>query len=311
MPGLFFKSKTLLAKLQPTANTDPVPTAGANGMLVYNLSIQPMEGQDVPRPVERAHFGAYQMFPVGLHTRISFEVEMIGHATRGTAPAWSPIARGCGLGEVVAPGTSVIYNPVSSSLEMAAFYFAYGGVRHIISDARGTAVVRMNANSLPVMAVNMTGFYADPTDQAGVSPVVASFQQPLAVTKLNTPVFTINGVNCVMRNYELDLANQVETRMLVGAEEVPIVDSKAVIKTQIEATLNATLNPYVLARTQTAFAVNLVHGAGSGKIVTINAPTCRMMRVKEIRNEQNIAEWPLDISPLPNAGNDQFTITLT
>jgi hypothetical protein len=161
------------------------------------------------------------------------------------------------------------------------------------------------------MAVTLTGLYQKPTDTAGVVPTVSAFQQPLPVTKTNTPTFTINSVACVMRNFELDFGNVVQPRMLVGAEEVVISDSNEQITTQIEAVPLATLDPYALAAAQTSFAVNLVHGSGSGKIVTINAPTCRMMRPESIANEQNIVEWPLRITPLPNAGNDLFTITLT
>jgi hypothetical protein len=309
--ALYFKTKTLLAKIQPTAGTDPVPTNVANGMLVRNLSVRPMNGTDVSRELERNHYGAQAMFPVGLHVVASFEIELIGHATRGTAPAWSAIARACGLAEVVSAGTSVVYNPVSSGHSLVTLYFAHAGFRQIITDCRGTAVLRVNANQIPVMAVTLTGLYQKPTDTAGVVPTVSAFQQPLPVTKTNTPTFTINSVACVMRNFELDFGNVVQPRMLVGAEEVVISDSNEQITTQIEAVPLATFDPYALAAAQTSFAVNLVHGSGSGKIVTINAPTCRMMRPESIANEQNIVEWPLRITPLPNAGNDQFTITLT
>ncbi len=309
--SLYWKSKTLLAKLQPTPGVDPVPTNVLNGMLVRNLSVRPMNGTDVSRELERQHYGAQQMFPVGLHVVASFELELVGHATRGTRPAWGDIARACGLAEVATPGTSVVYNPVSSGHSLATLYFAHAGFRQIITDCRGTAVLRVNANSIPVMAVTLTGLYQKPTDTAGIIPTVTAFQAPMPVTKTNTPTFTINGVACVMRNFELDFGNVVQPRMLVGAEEVVISDSNEAITTQIEAVPLATLDPYALAANQTSFAVNLVHGVGSGKIVTINAPTCRMMRPETIANEQNIVEWPLRITPLPNAGNDQYTLSLT
>lgn len=309
--GLFWKNKALLVKSEATYGVDPVPTAGANGMLVQNLSVVPMKGQDVSRELDRAFFGAQQLFPVGLYVELSFDVELAGHATRGTAPGWGPIAKACGMSEVASAGTSVVYLPVSSGLSSATCYFHVGGTRQIITGCRGTAVLKLNANSLPKMSVKLTGLYQEPTDTAGVSPTVTQFQQPLPVTKANTATFTINGVNAVMRSFEFDLARQVEPRLLVGLEEIVIVDSAETITTQIEATAMAAINPFALAKNQTSFAVNLVHGAGSGKIVTINAPTCTLNRPESYANTQNIWEWPLKIMALPSAGNDQFTITLT
>ena len=309
--SLYWKTKALLCKSEVTYGVDPVPTSGANGMLVRELIIRPMEGQDIPREVERNFFGNFQSFPAGLHVVMTFKVELIGHAARGTAPAWSPIAKACGLAEVVSAGTSVVYNPVSSGHSSATLYFYLGGTQQKILGGRGTAIIRADANTIPYLEVTMTGLWAAPTDVAGITPTVSSFQDPLPVTKTNTPTYTINGVACVMRNFSLDFGNQVAARMLVGEEVVPITDSRESIATQIKAMPMATLNPFALAQAQTAFAVNLVHGSGSGKIVTVNAPNCRLMRPDSYASQDDIWEWPLRIVPLPSSGNDQYTITLT
>ena len=53
------------------------------------------------------------------------------------------------------------------------------------------------------------------------------------------------------------------------------------------------------------------HGTTAGKIVTITAPAAQMQRPQGVTEAQKIIEWPLRLKPLPTAGNDQFTLTLT
>lgn len=307
-----WRIKTILLKIESAYGTDPTPTGALNAIQLSNVSHNPMEGQDVSRNLDRAFLGAQQQFPTGLIATLTGETELIGHATPGTPPAWGPLARIAAMAQVAAPGVSVTYNPISGPVfESGTIWFDMGGTRQIMLGCRATGVVRLNTQAIPVIAWTITGLWTQPTDQAPAVPVLTAWQEPLIVNKANTPTFMINGVTCNFRNLELDLANQVTPRLLANYEEVVVTDSAGMISTQIEAVALATLNPFALAKAQTSFAVNLVHGVGAGKIVTINAPTCRMLRLQGYAQEDNIVEWPLRISPQPNAGNDQYTITLT
>lgn len=91
-----------------------------------------------------------------------------------------------------------------------------------------------------------------------------------------------------------------------------VVDRSESISARVEALPLSTFNPYAIAEARTRQAVQLVHGTQAGKIVTIGAPTCSLGRLTGIEQSQNVAEWPLSLTPLPtNAGDDQWTITLT
>lgn len=311
MPGFEARLMTLLAKTEVTYAVDPVPTGGANAIMAKNIRFRPMEGKDVSRDIERPYLGAQQQFPTGLHAGITFETELVGNAAVGTAPAWGVLARACGLAQVLSAGVSATYNPISENMESATLYFYGEDKLFKLRGTRGGATLKLNADQLPVIEWTMMGLWDQPSDVATAVPTFTPWNEPQVVNDTNTPTFTINGVSCTMRNFELALGNSVAFRALVNYEEVRIGDRRESVRTQVDAVALATLDPFTLARNQTAFAVNLVHGVGAGKVVTLNLPSCRLQRPDSSASPDGIVEWPMTITPLPVAGNDQFTLTLT
>ena len=73
----------------------------------------------------------------------------------------------------------------------------------------------------------------------------------------------------------------------------------------------ATFDPFQRALDQSATALQLTHGTGAGKIATLDVHAAQMQRPQGLSTAQNVKEWPLRLVPLPQAGNDQFTLTLT
>lgn len=307
----FWKSKTLLFKIESVYGTDPTPTANANGILATDVSFSPMEGEDVSRNLERPYLGAQETIPAGLRATLTFSTELVGSGTAGIAPAWGPLLRACGFAEVITADTSVAYNPVSSAFESATFYLNIDGTKFVGKGARGTGEITLNAQNIPVIRWTFTALWVAPADAAQVSPTLDAFQGPSIVAKANTPTFTLNAVSLVLRNYGFNFGCDVQPRMLANKEEILIVDRAERLNVTVEAVALATFNPYALALARTRIAANIVHGTIAGKIVTISAPTAQVARPAGLENQQNIVEWPLQLNPLPNAGNDQVSITLT
>ncbi|MEQ1499140.1 MAG: hypothetical protein ABL914_10800 [Novosphingobium sp.] len=306
----YWKSKTLLAKIEGAYGTDSVPTAGANAILATDVTLSPMEGQDVARNLERPAMGAEPMIPVGIFTRLTFSVEAVGSGALGTAPAWGPLLRMCALAEVITPATKVEYNPISDNHESGSIYMAIDGVRHVVLGTKGNASLKVGANGIPMWQFTMTGLFSLPTDQAKVTPDFTAWQAPQVATKLNTPTFTIGATPFVLRDFELDLGCQVEPRMLIGTEAILIVDRNEKLRTTVEATNMAAYNPYTIAQNQTLQALQLIHGTVASKRVKIDVASAQQGRLTGLSNNQNIVEWPLDFVPQQVAGNDQFKITL-
>jgi hypothetical protein len=306
-----WKSKVILFKSEVSEGTDPTPTGADNAMLMTNVEFSPMEGEDVSRDLEFPYLAAQGMIPTGLRCRLKGRVELVGSGTAGVAPAWGPMLRACGVAETIVEDTSVAYNPITDAMESGTAYFWMGPTKHVVKGMRGTAKFGLTAQQIPYAEFDQVGLYADPTDASPASPTLTAFQKPVIVSKANTPTFTVNSVPLVLRDFSLTFNNQVEPRLLVGVERILIVDRAEAISAVVEATPVATFNPYTLAKNETSVAVSLVHGTAAGKIATLAAPTCQVKRPTGYQNNQNIAEWPLDLIPLPASGNDQWSLTLT
>ncbi len=312
MPAaLKWKKTALLFKTEVTYGLDPVPTGAANAILATDVKLQPMEGTDVDRDLDLPYYGAQGTIPNELHAKLSFKVELSPSGTAGTAPGWGPLLRACGVAQVVSAGVSVTYNPVTDNHESGTFYLHKDGTRYMMRGARGNAKIMVNAQGIPYLEFAFTGLFSQPSDQTFPTPVLTAFKAPQVASSTNTPTFLINAVALVMRSFTLDMKNDVENRFLIGAEAILITDRSEMIETVVEAQLLAAFNPFALAAAQTTVPVSLVHGVGAGKITTLTVPAAQMMRPQGLEQNQNIVEWPLSLAPLPVAGNDQWTLTLT
>lgn len=207
--------------------------------------------------------------------------------------------------------TSVTYNPISSAMESLYFKLWIESTLYALKGSRGTAQLTVNAQGIPVIRWTFTGLFVPASEGAPASPTLTGFKDPLLATTVNTPTFTINSVPLVMRDFSFDLGNDVQPRLLIGRDEIRIVNRREQINSVVEAVPVSTLNPYVLANAATLVPLSLVHGTVAGSIITVSAPKCQIRRPTGLQNNQNITEWPLQLAPMPNAGNDQFTIALT
>lgn len=306
-----WRSKILLAKIETVYGTDSAPTGGANAILATNIVLTPMEGQDVNRDLELPWLAAQATIPAGLHSRIQFRVEMVPSGAAGTAPAWGPLLQVCAVAETIAASTSVTYNPVTDSHKSATIHFWVGGTRYVLKGTRGSCVMRFNAQGIPYLEFDLRGLFALPSEQSRPTPTLSAFLKPDLVTSARTPTFEIDETAFVMRSFALDLGNRVEPRFLVGSESILITDKAEIATCQVEAVPLSTFDPFDLALDQELVPIELVHGTVAGRIATLEIDAAQLQRPQGLENAQDVKEWPLRLVPLPTAGNDQWTLTLT
>ena len=309
---MFWNRKVVLCKVEATYGTDAAPTGAADAVQAINVSLSPMEGEDVARGLERATLGADATIPAGLHAKMSFEVELAPSGSAGTAPAWGPLLRACAVAQVVSAGVSVAYNPISVNHESVTLHFFVDGTRYALTGARGTARLMLVASAVPKFMFELTGLFTQPSAVSNPLPTLTAWAAPQVVSDANTPTVTFNSVDMVLRSLEFDLGNQIVPRFLVNSESIRIPQRSERIAAVVEAVPLATLNPYTLAASQTAAALTVVHGVGAGRIATLSVPRAQIQRPQGLANQDGIVEWPLSFVPLPGTtGNDQWTLTLT
>ncbi len=308
---IFRRSLIFLAKQDATYGTDPLPTGAANAVKGKNVKISPMEGQDLPRDLDLPAMGNQGTIPADLHMKLEFDIELAPSGVAGTAPAFGPMLRACGLAQTIVAATSVTYNPVTTGHESATFYFQLGGTLWKMKGSRGTVKFMLNAQQIPVMSFVFTGLFEVATEVARPTPSYTAWKKPIIVSDANTPVHTVNGVALTLKEFSFDLGVKVEPRFLVGSHSIEIVGREEMIEAKAEAVPVTTFDPFSLALTQAEVPVVITHGTAAGARVTINAPLSQVQRTAGLEEGQGIVEWPLRLAPQQNAGNDQFTIVFT
>lgn len=314
---LLQRKRVILAKLETTYGTDANPTGAANAMLVRNLSVTPIEADIVSRDTVRPYMGNYEQIIAAKRVLVTFEVELQGSGTAGTAPAYGPLLRACGLGETITAGTSVAYSPVSDSFKSVTIYYqsqddtAVSSPRHKVTGARGTVEFTLNAKQLPVAKFTMTGLYNAVTDASNLTADYSAFKIPTAVNQGNTPTFSFFGYSAPMAEFNLSMNNEVTYRNLVNAENVLITDRKVGGTVVFEAPTIAAKDFFAIANGSTLGDLQLVHGSTAGSIIDISATGKVDIANPSYAEADGVMMLSVPFVLVPStAGNDEFTFTV-
>jgi len=308
---LYTRKRLILAEIEATYGTDPVPT-GAEAILVRNLEITPLQAETVSRNLVRPYMGQSEQLLAQTRVEVTFEVELAGSGTAGTAPAYGPVLRSCGLSETIVATTSVTYAPESSGFESVTIYFFNDGIRHKVTGCRGTFNLSAEVGQIPFISFTMTGIYNAPTDETVPSPTYSNQASPLIFKNGNTSSFSIFSYSGCLQSLNFDIANSVVYRELVGCTKEVIITDRAPAGTcVIEAPLIATKDFFTIANGSSTGSISFLHGTTAGNRVTftaaqsdINSPTYSDMDGIQMLN------LPFIATPT-SAGNNELSLAYT
>lgn len=308
---LRWKKKVVLAKKEVTYGTDSVPVVGTDAMLVRNVSFRPLQLQYDDRDYDVPYFGNKGRIIGAQWSELAFEVEAAGGGAAGTAPKWGVLHQGCGMSETINVGVSAVYAPVSANESSLTFYWRMDGREHKLLGAMGNVELRIAAGRIPVWAYSFIGLHVQPTDVALGTPTLTAFQKPLAVNKANTTPFTLHGFAGKFREMSIQTGNVIPYRNLPNSEAVRFVDRNARGSVRMEDELIATKDWWTIVKNGTLGALNFVHGATAGNIITVAAANVQITE-PDISTEDSLAMLGCAMELQPSAaGNDEFSITVT
>jgi len=310
--ALLTRKRLILAKAEATYGTDPTPTGSANAILVRNLEITPLQSDIVQRELIRPYLGNYEQLLAQTRVQVTFEVELAGSGAAGTAPAYGPVLKACGLSETVLATTSVTYAPVSTSFSSVTIYFYQDGIRHIVTGARGTFTLNGQVGAIPTIAFTMTGIYNAPTDTALATPTYANQATPLIFKNGNTTSFSAFSYSGALQSIDLNLGNEIVYRELIGGtKEVLITDRKPAGTMSIEAVLLATKNYFTVSTGSTTGSISFQHGTTAGNIATLTMAQSDLADAS-YADLNGIAMLNLPYVATPTAaGNDELSLAYT
>lgn len=385
---LLSRKRLLLTKIESTYATDSSP-AGTDAVLVRNLEITPIESDTVSRDLIRPYLGHSQQILSQARVSITFEVELAGSGTSGTASRVDSLLRACGLaatttssdvtgtaqagsagsitlaagasstddyysGMVITltggtgsgskgvitdyvgstkvatvqkstaaftpDGTStysiesnVRYRPVSTGFESATIYFNNDGILHKATGCRGTFTMNCEVGQIPTLAFTMTGIYNDPTDTAAPATTYSDQATPLIFKAGNTSAVSVLGyADCCLMSINLDIANEIVYRELVGCTKQVLITNRAPAgEVMIEAPTIAAKDYFTIANNDTTGLLTFMHGTTAGNQVTMLAPIVDILN-PTYSDSDGIQMLTLPYVAIPSsAGNDELTLTFS
>ena len=305
------KKLVLLAVTQAAKGTPGTPTAGANAILCRGLMPQPIKGNFVQRNLIKGAKGNQGIIFAGEHRVLEFEVELAGSGAAGTAPKFAPLLLSCATSETITAVTSAAYQPVAGDGSYLTLWCYLDGVLFKMTDALGTVAWTLNSEEIPVQKFTFTGTYETMTDTAfpvGIS--FAGFTKPLTVGKMNTPTFTLDGIDLTVKSFGLDMANQVKWRDWIGNSGARNPDRNPTASGVFELTSVAAKNWGEAVRLGTEMPLVVEHGTVAGNICKLTAPKLQINAEPSISDDSGTVILSCSFAVMPtDAGNDELVWT--
>jgi hypothetical protein len=189
---LLSRKRLILTKIEGTYGTDSSP-AGTDALLVRNLEVTPIEAETVSRDLIRPYLGNSAQILSQTRVVLTFEVELAGSGTSGTASKMDSLLRACGLAATTtaaditgtaqaggagsitlasgASGTNDFYNGMVISLTGGTG----SGSKGIITDYVGSTKVATVQKSTAAFTPDGTSTYSIEAN-VGYKPVSSSFE---------------------------------------------------------------------------------------------------------------------------------------
>ncbi|MFB2553339.1 phage tail tube protein [Ensifer soli] len=300
--------RALLLKLETTYGADSVPTGAANAIKGVEIDFNPSVGGEIPLDYIVPWLGHQGVMLDGTYGTVSFSVDITGAGAAGTAPAYGPALRACGLRQVINTGVDVQYNPISSLEESCSIRWIGDGIQHILLGARGTFTLSMQPGQIPRIRFTMSGLVGTISDVSNPALTLASFQPVQRVNKANT-TFSLHGYDGGTEGITMDLGGRVEPDFLINSEAIEITDRRTTGNATMRAAALSTVNWLAISEAETRGELVAQHGQGAGKIFRLEADYTQIGRVgySQTRGFMNNT---LPLMMTTGSGNDEFLITV-
>lgn len=277
--GLVAKSAFLLVETEATAGTDPSPALATNGVLAYEVTLDPLGNAEsfARNPIAgNVLFGRQTPVPGKRHATCSFKIPLAGQGVAMSSsgvglPEWDPLMKACAWSSTFTANTSVVYEDQATTTTCTIYMYVGPAQSSVTSNWK---LYEMNgvAGNVKVVGVNgeptmlefeMIGTYVEPVDAA--DPDVASnlslvevVPEPLLSAGFSFSSAWSSYSPCV-NGFEYDPGNATIMRECIneaaGYKTAIITDREPKLTFQMEEDLNANVNMWSEYTTGTAATV--------------------------------------------------------
>jgi hypothetical protein len=305
---MFFITKAaILAKIEANYGVDPTPTGASNGILVENMTIEPI-ARGMERTYNLPYFGRRPKVIVTEGWKVTFSTELKGSGTKNVPPEIGVLFRGCNFTEDI-NANDVTYDPNSDadSAGSITIYAYRHDILHTITGCRGSFKLNLKAGEYGKIDWEFQGLYLAPADASIVSPTFTTTIPP----RLLSAAFTLDSYAAVIDSIKIDCKMNGVKRTSVNAATGIL----SYFNTQREVT--GELDPEVVALstknwwaiwsagTQVAFTATA--GGTEGNRCVITGPKLQIDNLK-YADRESILTHGMTLNFVPNTGNDEIKI---
>lgn len=308
-PPKFIKKMAILVAIELSAGTIVVPVA-ADAIEASNVTLTPIEGDEVTSDVLKPFFGASETTLVTTYRKISFSVQFAGVSPAGTVPGYSTLMRACGASATNTPGTSTVFAPVSDGMESVTIFAVIDGIRYKMAGARGEAKFDGQAKAIPKWQFEFTGAFHPAEDVVGMPAVnYSKFLKAKPVTKANTTI-SVDGVAVTASAFQFAFGNTVAKQDLTEVDSTEITDRTSTGSVTFRMTSVSTKDWIGLAVDGAKVPLIVTHGQAATNKVVLTVPLAQLGKPSfpELEGVQMIS-IPYRCIP-SDAGNDEWSITV-
>lgn len=307
--------EVILAKLETTYNEDAMPDAAADAILVENPAWSNAGLRMNERTPVKATMGKAQSYYGGHLRSVTFDVELKGSGTAGTAPEMGPLLQACGMLETVdvsVPGSEfVAYAPISSNHKSLTIYYYQDGLLRKMTGCRGNVSFNLETGMVGKASFTFTGHDGGTSDTALVSP---TYDSTVAPGLVSVP-FSFGSYPAAVSKLSFDMSNQVQTPSVISAPDgfgdVVITSRDVNGSFDPEATLKATQDweTMLMDGTQSALDTGLI-GDTAGNRYQVQMPAA-YMRDMSPGDKSGVRVYEVPFGAVENAGDDEVSITFS
>lgn len=312
------QNTAILAKIETTYGVDAAPTGAANALLISEASFD-ITYNNVDRNNLKGYFGADEMLAGTRFVDLSFSVEISGSGAPGTAPAYGPLLRACGMAEVITATTRVEYNPISTAQQSITIYYHDDGVLHKALGCMGNVTFAMGEGERPLLKFMFMGLDGGTSAAANPALTLTAWKAPLVITDSNSGNILLGaayaagvltgGTPYPSRGLNLDLGNDVKKIALLGGQSADITDRKSTGSLQLELTAAQEVALFADVNTNALTSLAFEHGTTAGAKVLVFAPSVQRTNPKHADYEGRI-HHSMDLTLLPVTGNDELRLVV-
>lgn len=322
MPNRLDRLTSVLFKQESTIGVDSVPTGVANAMYVGDCTVRPLVATNVSRDRIRNYIGGNEQLVGTKYKEVSFNVELVGSGTAGTAPAWGPLLRACAMAETIVAATRVDYTPVSAGQETASIYVFKDGVRHVLLAAKGEWSLAMTVGGIPMLSFRFMGLDGSETAVANPTLTLTAWMQPQVVTDAFTTDMVIGGTvsptgapaitggtAVISGGLELSSGHNMPFNPLIGAEFIDITARDVTGRVMLDETAANEVLRMADVRANTVRAISLLHGTVTGRKALVHLAQAQLIDPAYEDREGKLMQG-YSVRAVPTAaGNDEVRIT--